>query len=255
MDVPGFDVVDDIPSDSLHLLHLGITKKTWERMTTSQSRKIFGNNHTRNRYKMHWERMFVETKVPTEIRHKTGTFNARMKGSEWQTVDCHCLPAFADVLEGNSDLRHILFSYTFLVRALHFDDPVYNHLAASVDLKTVNVNFLKRYARVFGEITFSFNLHQMLHLVDVRNQKGPLWKYSTGKFEGMYGRARRCYKANTPNCAKQLLENFHSYQVIDDNHANHPLRNQNEPFFHARKHRCYRQAAGRCTLFGSASSS
>ena len=134
-----------------------------------------------------------------------------MKGTDWQNFDMYALVALALDLEGPQDLKKVLLMYTFLVRALYLPDECFEVLSSRCNLQNIVLSFLKTYSKVFSEKTFTFNLHQFLHLMSYRERNGPVFLYSTAPFEGMYAKARAGYKGNTPNVPLQLIQSFHLY--------------------------------------------
>jgi len=77
------------------------------------------------------------------------------------------------------------------------------------------MSFYVNYARVCGSRDLTFNMHSMLHVMDVRDKKGPLWKLSTAPFESMYARLRRGFSPSTKNAPKQMIGRFYAGMLHD----------------------------------------
>ena len=216
LDLPGFDIVEDVCMDPMHMLHMGITKATWDRLSSAPRRTekaAIERPSYRTQVCKALNDIYAATKIPSEMTHKTGNVHVpAMKAAEWQLMDMFCLTQFSLSIDGPEDLKKVFLSYSFLVRVLYIEDEVLAQISPmSILEKTVDI-FLKAYARLFGETTFTFNLHGFLHFVQYRIRNGPVWTYSTGPFESMYSKAKQCYKGNTRNVPKQILQNFHAFQ-------------------------------------------
>jgi hypothetical protein len=221
LDLRDFDLVEDIPLDAMHLLHLGITKKTYERMFDTD---LVWKASVRNKIKERLNNMLSKMKVPSEITRKMyGVLPAKMKASQWQTLDTFCFCHIAVLLSGNRNLQHVLFLYTFLVRLCYGTDEDYEKVRSKLNLSETMNTFYRLYSKVFGAGCFTFNLHSFLHLLSSRERNGPLWTHSTAKYESLYAATRRCYDGRTYNTPKQLLENFYSASLT--NHKCNEYRN------------------------------
>ena len=206
LNLHGFDLVNDIPLDIMHLAHLGITRRIWVNMCSTK----LAFRRDRARVIQMFDDLYVQTKLPTEIGKKTRPINYhKMKASEWQTLDLFCYPAFAQALPYPRMVRKVLLMYTFILRAVYSDDDVFFHIDSTINLQKMVTIFLREYAALFSVGAITFNPHSFSHLVDVRKRHGPVHLYSTNKFEGMYAKTRYSYYPNTPNVPKQIL------QVID----------------------------------------
>ena len=210
-----FDLVQDICIDALHLLHGGITKKTWLRMFQAPGFP-FPKGITKHQVELEFSSMFTLMKLPTEYRHKTRSpmdYAAQMKGSEWQAMDLFAFVPMALTLpqdEGHIALQRILLAYSFIVRALYIGDSAFAKVKSQVNLKRLVTELSSRYARVFGKNCLSFNFHSLYHAFEYRDKKGPLWQHSTARYESMYTKVRQYYQGNTLNGPKQVLGRIHA---------------------------------------------
>ena len=217
LDVEGFDLVQDVAIDSMHLLHGGITKAIWERVTTTKA--AFPKAARRSIVTQALTKLYTMTKVPTEIRHKPRDINpAIMKCSEWQTLDHFCFVPMSISLIGPEDLKMVLLTYSFLTRVLYLDEPQFLIVNQLVNIEKISKTFQKAYARLFTTGALTFNPHLFSHALQYRRTHGPMWQYSTARYESLYAKTRTCYTANAPNVPKQLLQTFYGYQV-DGHHC------------------------------------
>jgi len=211
LDLHGFDIVEDIPLDAMHLIHHGITKKTWERMFETN---VIWQNKEKAKVRQSINNLLKATKVPTEVSRKLyGVKPADMKASQWQVIDTFCLVSMALQLCGQKRLQTVLLHYAFLIRLCYSCEEVFDSVSQMLDCQKTVECFYKLYAKVFGAGCFTFNLHSFYHLIDCRRKHGPLWTYSTAKYEAMYAKTRNCYKGNTFNTPMQLLETYMAGQL------------------------------------------
>ena len=211
LDLQDFDLVDQVAIDAMHLLHEGLTEAMWGRIFDSKLPIL--KKKRRDEILEIWNTMFSTMKVPTEIRRKAGPINpAKMKASQWQSLDTFAFVPLVDSLQGPQDLQQVLLLYAFFVRLLYADNETFATVELRIPLQKTMNTFYKAYGKLFGDGALTFNPHSFLHCVDYRRRFGPVHEYSAARFEAMYSKAKQCYKAQNPNVPKQLLQTFHAYQ-------------------------------------------
>ena len=229
VELPGFDVVEDIGIDALHCLHGGIMKKMWERLFSPHS--PFERKALRDLVERRWNDIFTMTPVTSEIHRRTCQINPPdMKGSQWQVIDTFCLVSFALDLEGPEDVKILLLLFAFIIRVLYIEDEQFAEVETRLNLDRTFSHFYKLHGRVFGKHSLTFNMHSLYHALEYRRKKGPMWKYCTSRFESMYAKTKKCYWANAANVPKQLLTAYHAYQK-----QNHHCKLQRKLKFTQRK--------------------
>jgi hypothetical protein len=115
-------------------------------------------------------------------------------------------------------MRHALAYYTFLARLYMYDDNTFSLVrrvlrsTIFVDLQGLHLEFYKHFDDGFASRDnekVTINAHTFMHLGESRIRTGPLWQTNTERFEGTYAVLRKCYCPGTPNCGKQILQNFY----------------------------------------------
>lgn len=222
LDLDYFDIIDDVAIDAMHLLHEGVTETMWNKIFDPKLKK-FSSAKRREAVRLRWNQVFAKMRVPTEIRRKTGTINpSKTKASQWQTMDSFAFVYWAKELVGPQDLRQLMLLYAFIVRVLYITDEDFQEVESRINLRRTMETFYKLYAEVFTEQCITFNMHSLFHAVDYRRKHGPVWQYSAAAFEGMYAKAKKCHRPNTPNIPKQLMNTFHADQK-QKHHCKHQL--------------------------------
>ena len=206
LDLREFDLIHDIPIDVMHIAHLGITKRIWEKMSSTV---LAFSASARSQVISDFDRVFKQTKVPSELPRTRSINISKFKARHWQVVDSFCFTSFALQIRYPQRLRKILLLYNFVVRALYSSDEIFNSLDADQIMQRSVQGFLEEYSGLFTPGALTFNLHGFSHLLDVRRRHGPVHKYSTNKYESMYAETRYSYYPNTPSIPKQILQVSH----------------------------------------------
>ncbi len=229
-----FRVPDDVALDSLHLLHLGLTRGMVEKIFRMTSAPM-SHKPSRDREEKKIVDMLNEVKLPTEFARKirpvvSAEFFKIAKGSEWAVFGLHLLPAVVQNFDEEEDLlgepnprrlERLLATYNFLIRTLHLDDEQYGRVKASIDLPRLLQLVVNDHAVAFAGRGESYNAHVAKHLLESRERTGPLYATATDKYESSYAILIECFRKGTTNVAKQALENWYMRDL-----ENHKCRNR-----------------------------
>lgn len=98
-------------------------------------------------------------------------------------------------------LADIWLALTYCIRALVLPDCEYE-LVPRVQEMLLFV--YETWQKFFGPYNCVYNLHQLSHLVHIRQQRGALSTWSAFSFESMYGRLNT-YKTSVTNPVKSML--------------------------------------------------
>lgn len=214
-EVPGFDFIWSIPLDSMHCIHMGITKRFYKMLFENLGNKnVYQTVAAREMERNRVDKLLDKTKVPSFFARRTRTMvdSAFYKSSEWQCMDMMFMPAMALQLSEDGPgrtLAHMLASWSFFVRALYYDKPTRDMIEEQVKLDDILHEFLRNYQDKFGKEQITYNLHIIEHAQESVNRTGPLWKTSASRFEASYQKVTSNYRAGTYNVGKQALINFY----------------------------------------------
>ncbi len=217
-----FRVPDDLALDSLHLLHLGLTRGMVEKMFRMTSPPL-SHKPSRDREEKKIVDMLNDVKLPTEFARKirpiiTAECFKLVKGSEWAVFGLHLLPAVVQNFDEEEDLlgepnprrlERLLATYNYLIRTLHLDNDEYLEVKASIDLPRLLQLVVTDHAVAFAGRGESYNAHMLRHILESRERTGPMYSTSTDKYESSYSVLIECFRKGTTNVAKQAISNWY----------------------------------------------
>lgn len=208
LDVPGFDIVHDCPTDPLHNLHLGVARRLFSRtfMTPGPGIKAF----MRRRQKLdRFDSQFPQCKVTSEQTRKPRAFSAFWKGSEFKSLTVTHFPLLLQILEHHPDPKRKLLQDIWCLFGYlsHFLLNDFTH-ELSLSPEDAMAEFCKAYEEYLGKDQLHFNVHLFSHSLLVHQRFGSLATVSAYSSENMYQVLLRCYAAGTSSVGKQALQNI-----------------------------------------------
>lgn len=194
-----FNLVDGFSVDYMHCVFLGIVRsftKKW--MSDSKEEYYIG------RQANDIDGKFLKFKVPKEIvRTCRSVTNLRhWKASEWRTW-LFVLPVVLKDILSKKYLKH----FSFLSRAIFLcskDKFTVQELAEAHELIQ---KFLENGQILYGDSFYSYNVHQLNHLIETVKNWGPLWGSSAFQFESVNGKLLK-YIKTANGVAMQVSEKF-----------------------------------------------
>lgn len=219
-EIEEFDFIWSLPLDSMHCVHMGITKRFYKMLYEDYgSKSVFASVAARDLERDRADELISNTKVPSFFARRTRTMvdSANYKSSEWQCMDMMLMPAMAMHLsEDGADrpMSFLLASWAFFVRALYYDKATRDKIEELVALDDILHDFQRQYQETFGGEQITYNMHIIRHAQESADRTGPLWKTSTSRFEASYQKVTSNYKAGTYNIGKQALQNFYLAEGI-----------------------------------------
>lgn len=199
-DLPGLDIVSDIPPESMHLVYLGVVRKMFKLTfyVVPKHRVPFNRQPAQV-----IDRDLLQVKVPTEFARRTRPMDpVTWKAQEWRNF---CLCMFPIIIKHcPRQARKVWLQLVFIARALSLPDNFYRRVTTNVEelCKAWYLNFDK----TFGKCYCSYNVHVMHHVCEVR-KLGPLTETSAVRFEDHYAHLKKCFKAGTQSTGLQILQN------------------------------------------------
>ena len=212
-DLPDFDVTNQIPTDSMHCVYLGVVRKLMYR-TFNVSDPSRGQQQPRMPVKL-FNQLYVKCKIPTENSRKTRDFTVFWKASEYRAlIHMHFPTLIQTLLRHPSPEKKILLdvwcSLVFIVIYVHGppNDVIIQYAREAMAV------FTQSYTTFFGEHSINLNVHLLSHLLDTHAMYGDLNDVSAIRSEAMYQIFLTCFKAGTRNVSTQGMMNvFLKYQL------------------------------------------
>lgn len=179
-------MVYDFPTDSLHLMDLGVMRKLLACL-------LDGKYMSKNNVERLSETMFqLKPYVPKDMGRKPRRLSERkhFKGSEYRLFSLYIgIVVLKDKL-GNEYYEHFLcFAVAYRLLSMHTNWVVpqeYIELAK----KLIKI-FVENFQRLYGETTLCYNIHVLLHLCSFVQKYGPLDSFSSYRYENMYQKVKK----------------------------------------------------------------
>jgi hypothetical protein len=208
MDLAGFNIITSIPLEPMHAFHLGVTSSIVRKLFFKAG--VFGKTE-RNEMSEALSALLVQTKLPSDFSRRTDVLDAaNAKASTWQLLDTFVFFELADKVVRAPQVKKLLLIYAFIVRTVYSSDWVYEQVKQQVTLKSLLRTFYELFEKIFSKFMCTYHLHIMDHVIEERDRHGPMWAYSAGKYEHLYGKLRRCLVKGTFNISKQVMTNHYS---------------------------------------------
>ncbi len=200
----GFDVIDDRPPNSMHLIALGLGKDIFNGILSldKENAESIQRLHAFNRF-------IEEIKMPKEMGRRTRAYCKRYKACDWRFIIKFCFPWIADsgLCPDEAD-KQILLTFSFLYRALDLNEADFARLQdRGVEITEVMERVQDLYEERFGAEEFTYNEHVYFrHIIPARMNHGPLYEYSAWKYESLCGDMKDNFRPGTPHEGKQILQ-------------------------------------------------
>lgn len=214
LDVEGFDVTIDVPTEYLHSVCIGVVKRLVEltfnvgisrpRITQRKLTPISVLNA-----------LLLKIKVVTEFSRRARSLDFSVwKGQEFRNLILFFFPLVIDCLEDNAEEKKLWLWLAFVLRACVLPQREFNRFdTESIDLYCAQ--FYKLYEKLFGVRNCVYNTHVVFsHLLQMRIH-GPLTLTSAFGFEHFYGEVRNSFVPGTTSVLKQVMEKIFLKRAID----------------------------------------
>jgi hypothetical protein len=202
-EMQGFDVVNGVVAEAMHLVYMGVAKKLMQLTFKTGS----GKNRATTQQRVNVEPLsdgLLHVLVPSEFPRRTKAYDAYWKASEYRNLLLAFFPLVVDCIPAerrNERTLWILLAY--LTRTCIMSDEEYRTFSQA-ELKKHHDHFYKLFTKVFGLQHCTYNIHVFSHLQTIR-QQGKLQETSAFPFEASYGILKDSYWPGTTAPGKQAL--------------------------------------------------
>lgn len=178
-----FDLKKSFSTDDLHPIYLGVMKDYLEEMFDATNQCYIGDPQTI----IDINRRFQALKTPTNISRKPRPIETWKKwtGTELRNLLLYQLPCLKGILPNRflNHLKHLADAVFLLSQESISEDDL---VRAEERLQ----EFVIEYEDLFGVEKMKFNIHMLLHLVEVVRILGNLFAHSTCDFESWNARIK-----------------------------------------------------------------
>ena len=251
-EVPGFDLVRDMLPEALHWLDGGFTKNTMLRTFRGGGRPQTRENY-RQTNSEELSRHLAKQTVPSDFPRLARLYVPSVyKALEWRNIILFHFPIVLHCLEEEKQNEILVFlSYAFLSRAVRLPEEEYQMVPPDMLQLAIDI-LVPNYTEAYGVTAGTYNSHHVFaHLLEIREELGPLTQHTSYPFEGTYAELRRSFQAGTPNVSKQIFQKM----LLRKFRPGHPCRKAMKPVkpydkkFKARDDLIYTFANGTACLF------
>ncbi len=204
--LPGFDIVDNIPVDSMHLLYLGVARCLFELLFKVGERR--DTNRPMERVcTSGLNKSLPIIRVPNEIGRRPRPIDYKnYKASEWRNLILYYFPLTLNELPKGLRCQFML-EFCYLARAYSLDEESWARLNHD-DLERLALKWYRNYNAEFGKNNMRYNIHLLAHLLRMRIH-GPFSETSAFDFESSFAASSRAQKPGTTSVGLQSMR--HSY--------------------------------------------
>ena len=204
-DLPNFDFMADSPTEYLHCVCLGVTKRMIELTFDVGERRDRQTQRKLSNVALFNELMQC-IKVVREFSRRVRELEfALMKGQEYRNIVLFFFPVILSCIEKNEKERTLWLQYAYMIRSCVLSSEEFK--GVNLDhLRETCAKFYKLYESLFGGKNCTYNTHLVSsHLIEMRFH-GPLTKTSAFGFESFYSEVRQSYTPGTQSTLKQIFK-------------------------------------------------
>ena len=214
-DLPGFNFVNNVSVEYLHVVCLGTVKKCVE--------LTFRVGETRPRItkrKLSLPSQFNAQiwiiLVPREFNRRIRELDFSVyKGQEFRNLVLFFFPLILNCIEVSAKERHLWLFLAYMIRSCVIPSEEFKQFPLDV-LDMCTSSFYSLYEQLFGVKNCPYTIHVVgSHLIEMRFH-GPLTKTSAFPFESFYGEMRNSFVPGTPSTLKQIFTNIFVKRVLSD---------------------------------------
>ncbi len=213
--IPDFDLIHHVPSESMHLMFLGVVRKMLKLMY-----KQVGVTNKFARYRAEFRPVSLEplnrelarAKGLSRFSRRPRDFDSAVyKAEEYRNLVLAFWPAVLKTCPLGT--RQAWLRTVYCARACSLPNDLYDNLKAETDYGARDLRkWYIEFEEAFGLEACSHNVHVFHHL-DLVRALGPLSKTSASKYEDHYALVKTSYKPGTMSKGKQALESLYLAQA------------------------------------------
>ena len=201
--IPGFDFINGIPVDPMHLLYLGIARCLFELLFQVGEARVVNDKSVRRVPTEELDSDLVQQRVPSEVNRRPRPMDYKnWKASEWRSLVLYFFPLVVSRLQKGLR-RQMWLEFSYLSRAYTLEENSFQKLNPD-DLDKLTKKWYRNYHHLFGSNNMRYNIHLFLHLDRIRIH-GPFSTISAFPFEGSFAASGRAQRPGTHSVGLQSM--------------------------------------------------
>ncbi len=200
--LPGFDIINKIPVDPMHVLYLGVARCLFELLFAVGDNRLPVGSVPRTKTDA-LDCDLPKLQVASEFPRRPRAMDFKnWKCSEWRNLTLFFFPLVLRHLPRGIK-RQMWLEFCYICRAYNLDDESYAHLDAA-DLQKLTLKWYRNYHKEFTSNNMRYNVHLMSHLDRIRVH-GPFSEISAFPFEGSFAASSRAQRPGTSCVGMQAM--------------------------------------------------
>lgn len=207
MELEGFDFVLDSPTEYLHSVCLGVTKRMII-LTFSVGEKRYRVTTRKLSDPALFNALMQKVKVFREFSRRNRELDfAVLKGQEFRNILLFFFPVVIKCIPRKAPERKLWLLLVFMIRSCVLPPQEFRNFDLD-EIERACEQFYILYEKLFGPGNCSYNTHVVCsHLLEMRHH-GPLTCTSAFSFESFYGEIRNSFVPGTQSTLKQIFRNI-----------------------------------------------
>lgn len=229
-DLPGFNVVDDIIVDPMHMVDKGTVARFLDqtfKMSTSANAREDGAPRL---HVAQVNDLLRRQAVPREFSRRCRNIDfGNLKAEELKHMVNVMFTMIADAIPPTRPEHEAWLILAYLSRSYHMDSEADRDADRLQEMRELHVRFGILFQRSFGRAHMVYNIHMFSHMPHVR-EAGSISTSSCYGFESSYAIIRRSYVPGTTSTGKQALTKVYKHAAgrgHDRTHEHKCRRNVN----------------------------
>ena len=222
LSLPNFDIVMDSPTEYLHSVCLGVTKRLVElTFQVGDNRPRIVTRKLSN--PVHFNQLMLKIKVVREFSRRIREMDfAVMKGQEFRNLVLFFFPVILSCIPQPSQERTVWLYFVFIIRACVLPIKEFKLIQIS-DIEKTAKAFYELYEKLYGPRNCTYNTHIVgAHIVEMRYH-GPLTETSAYRFESFYGEIRNAFTPGTQSTLKQIFKHILIKRILTKHSCEIPI--------------------------------
>ena len=202
-ELPGLDLINDVPAEAMHLIHLGVVRKMVTMMYKSRTGKHF-STRIQGANDEPFNAMMRDMRALSDFSRRPRDLDVAVwKAEEYRNLVLAYWPVV--MRTAPRECLKVWLLTVYVVRGASLSDNLYNQLNTEEFENVTMEDWYKLYERTFGVKACSYNPHVFSHLNVIR-KIAPLADTSARRYEDHYAVMKKNYNAGSTSQGTQTLQ-------------------------------------------------